>query len=311
MTGAILGAWHRVRIQDWSKLSWVFIMPVREPVEALKPCNNIFALDKGCSSSCVEDELSKGRKKNEEIICYQRVDKRCEDSERSRSNSWKAENVSVHPLASIPCSVSRSSRSLCTAISRNQHKEPCSKDGCQSNQACNNTLRWKVGWRRRKTTVPSSGDPENPNMCPQCPRNFCNSNVQIRCWNESETPYNECVFKDPHSCYWDGCQTEPRRTVNYLPDPHTRAPRYRKASRSESRGRRGELFPISLSLHPELMCSFWIGNTRTVGQGRNQKSATYKNIAWHRHCLSRSHPPPLHFFIGSGVCQKGTGFSFL
>ncbi|KAL6032426.1 hypothetical protein STEG23_019295 [Scotinomys teguina] len=57
---------------------------IREPLEALKLCNNIFALDKGCSGSCVEDELSKGRKKNEEIICYQRRDKRCEDSEEQQ-----------------------------------------------------------------------------------------------------------------------------------------------------------------------------------------------------------------------------------
>lgn len=39
------------------------------------------ALDKGYYGSCVEDELREGIKESGEVICYQRIDKRCEDLE--------------------------------------------------------------------------------------------------------------------------------------------------------------------------------------------------------------------------------------
>lgn len=67
--------------------------------------------------------------------------------------------------------------------------------------------------------------------------------------------------------------------------------------------------PDGLSLDTELTGSFQIGNTCVIGQGRNQKSTTYKNISFHRHfSLQALAPPPQSPFtslLAMGLAGEG------
>lgn len=92
---------------------------------------------------------------------------------------------------------------------------------------------------------------------------------------------NVCSKTHTHAVE-SGARQNPGKLGN-LSQTHTPELPGTEAGRRERQGRRGELFPADLSLHPDFMCSFWIGNTCTGGQDRNQKSAAYK-----KDCLAQT-----------------------
>lgn len=168
-----------------------------------------------------------------------------------------------------------------------------------------------MDWRRSKPLHLPRGTRKAP-TCPQCPQQL----LQLEWPNDIKMkvkPHTMNVCSKTHThAVETGARQSPGKLGN-LSQTHT--PELPGTGRQAGmRGRGGEesSSPQIFSFHPDLMCSFWIGNTCTGGQGgqgRNQRSATNKKIAFHGHFLSRSHPPPLHFIIGSGACQGGTGSS--
>lgn len=165
------------------------------------------------------------------------------------------------------------------------------------------------GLEEKETTAPSSGHRESPDVSTTSPETSA-ARVAKRDLKMKVKPHTMNVCSKTHTHVVEtGARQSPGKLGN-LSQTHTpELPGTGRQAGMRGRGREESCSPQIFSFHSDLMCSFWIENTCTGGQGRNQKSATYKKIAFHGHFLSRSHPPPLHFVIGSGACQGGTGSS--
>lgn len=89
----------------------------------------------------------------------------------------------------------------------------------------------------------------------------------------------------------------------------TRAPICRRAGGSGCGQQRRGPMPDGPSLDSKLTGSFQTGDMRTIRQGRNQKSTTYKNIFSHRrYSLHDLIPPPQSSFTSSlapGLAGEG------